>query len=82
MNKYVINALVLIFWLSLANAWGSYRDGIERPIREYDEEVVIKTPTPNKIEECTNVLNDLQRKEVNDSARRFPGAYYEDRGEI
>jgi hypothetical protein len=83
MNKYVINGLVLLFWITLSNAWGNPRDGIERPIRGLEEEkVIIKQTKPTKIEECTSVFNNLQRKEVNDSARRFPGAFYEDRGEI
>ncbi|TDJ04083.1 MAG: hypothetical protein E2O68_08795 [Deltaproteobacteria bacterium] len=84
MNRYLINGLVLFFWLTLAlnNAWGSLRDGIERPIIEREETIVIKTSKPTKIEECSNVFNNLQRKEVNDSARRFPGAYYEERGNL
>ena len=81
MNKYVINGLVLVFWITLSDAWVNPRNGIERPIREVGEKEVVILPT--KIEECTSVFNNLQRKEVNDSARRFPGAYYEDkRGNI
>jgi len=81
MNRYVINGLVLFFSITLAvnNAWGSPRDGIERPIIEREEKVILKTSKPTKIEECTKVFNNLQRKEVNDSAMRFPGAYYEER---
>ena len=83
MNKYVINGLVLVFWLTLSNAWGNPRDGIERPIREREEKFLIKTSKTTQVEECTNVFNNLQRKEINDGARRFPGAYYENkRGNI
>jgi len=68
MNKYVINGLVLVFWmiLSLSDAWGLTREEFERPlILEIKEEQKQEMDISNAptVTECSSLFNELQRNE-------------------
>jgi len=74
-NKYVINAFILIFWLaiSVSDAWGTFRE------RFYEEDASTEEQTlkvKNKILECSNILNNIQIEEAENEGIRFPGAFY------